>query len=278
MRTFAYSLVFMLLLLPGCAMPSQPMQDSLETRVCGWKEPVMFWLWSQAAGRPDAQRLAGLSGLTDIAFSTGDGRTLRGYRLAARTLPRKGYLLVLQGNAILADKLIGEFRRYAESGYDVYMYDYRGYGRSEGKRRLKAIVSDVREIIDFLNKQPYPRRLVYAFSFGGIVLLDAWQDAFRLDRAVVDSAPGRLSDYGCPQAYDPVRHLPADCTHMLFISGQQDRVVTPAMVREIEVQARQCGARVVNDEEFAHPFMDANPASRQRRQSQIEAFLLEEAR
>lgn len=237
----------------------------------------MFWLWSQAAGRPDANRLAGLRDVVDIGFTTGDGRRLRGYRLAARGLPRRGYLLVLQGNAILADQLIGEFVRYAESGYDVYLYDYRGYGRSEGKRRLKAIVNDVRELVDFLNSQPYQRRLVYAFSFGGIVLLDAWQADAKLERVVIDSTPGRLSGYGCPQLYDPLTHLPVDCTHMLFISGQRDQVVTPAMVQELEARARQCGARVVNDEEFGHPFMEANPADRQRRERLIETFLLDEA-
>ena len=43
----------------------------------------------------------------------------------------RGYLLVVQGNAMLADQIITHFDPFARSGYDVYIFDYRGYGRSE---------------------------------------------------------------------------------------------------------------------------------------------------
>jgi hypothetical protein len=78
----------------------------LEQSVCGLKEPFMFWLWSTAAGRPNAGRLTGLHGVEDVSLSTKDRRMLRGYRLEAppnrgASAP-EGYLLVLQGNAMLA--------------------------------------------------------------------------------------------------------------------------------------------------------------------------------
>lgn len=242
----------------------------LETSVCGLKEPVLFWLWSHAAGSASAARVAGLHGLDDIAFTSKDGRSLRGYRLRSRQQPPHGYLLVLQGNAILADQLIGEFTDYANAGYDTYIYDYRGYGRSQGKRRLKAMVSDVQQIVTDLNVKPYARRLVYAFSFGGILLLDGYTAATRIDRVVIDSSPGRLSNYGCPALYDPVRHLPQDCRNFLFISGKRDTVVTPAMTQEMLSVAEQRGARVIRDDKFAHPFMDS--ANHARRMQLIEAF------
>lgn len=247
----------------------------LETSVCGLKEPFLFWLWSSMAGEADASRLTGLDGVKDIAFSSQDGRVLRGYKLLSRVDPAKGYLLVLQGNAILADQLIGEFTSYARAGYDVYMYDYRGYGRSEGKRRLKAMVSDIREIVTALNERPYPRRLVYAFSFGGILLLDSFEAEFDLNRVVIDSAPGRLSNYGCPVQFDPVEHLPDDCSPFLFISGQRDTVVTPSMTQELLSEAKQRKARIVNDVDFSHPFMEPIPALHQQRMKMVEKFLLQ---
>jgi len=247
----------------------------LETSVCGIKEPLLFWLWSSMAGRADASHLKGVAGVEDIHFTSQDGRILRGYRLRSRVEHSKGYLLILQGNAILADQLIGKFTRYASAGYDVYMYDYRGYGRSEGKRRLKAIVSDVREIITALNNKPYQQRLVYAFSFGGIVLLDSLEGQLDLDRVVIDSSPSRLSNHGCPPLYDPVSHLPDDCSHFLFISGRQDTVVTPAMTEELLKEAGRCNARIVNDVDFAHPFMESNPIQHRQRMDIIEKFLLQ---
>jgi pimeloyl-ACP methyl ester carboxylesterase len=186
----------------------------------------------------------------------------------------KGYLLVMQGNAILADQILGEFKRYADAGYDVYIYDYRGYGRSEGKRRLKAMVNDYQEIIANLGSTSYRERLVYAMSFGGILLLDALDPGLRLDRVVIDSSPARLSSYGCPADYDPVNHLPTDCSNYLLIVGLKDKVVSPVMSLEMVEKAREKGAIILADADFSHPFMDSNWSTHQRRMKLIADFLL----
>ena len=275
MRTIILICILLFSVLSGTAHANQSDDEmELETSVCGLKEPFLFWIWSGMAGRADASRLKGLEGVEDIAFSSQDSRVLRGYKLHSRVQPAQGYLLVLQGNAILADQLIGEFTSYASAGYDVYMYDYRGYGRSEGKRRLKAMVSDTREIVAALNGLPYPRRLVYAFSFGGILLLDSFEAEFDLNRVVIDSSPGRLSNYGCPVQFDPVEHLPDDCSPFLFISGQRDTVVTPSMTEELLREAKQRKARIVDDVDFTHPFMESIPTLHQQRMEMIEGFLL----
>ena len=239
----------------------------------------MFWLWSGMAGSPNADRLAGLANVEDIAFGTQDGRQLRGYRLKAtgsdgQVISPKGYLLVMQGNAILADRIIGEFAAFSSAGFDVHVYDFRGYGRSGGKRRLRAIVSDYAEIITALNASGYEQRLVYAMSFGGIALLDGPGANSVLDRVVIDSTPGRLSDYGCPPEYDPVNHLPADCGRFLFIVGGNDRVVTPAMSQVLVEAAQSCGAKIVRDAAFDHPFMDHDRSVHRRRMELVEEHLL----
>ena len=271
-------LSFFLLSLPSVMTLAEQLDKSmqLETSVCGFKEPFLFWLWSSMAGSADDSRLKGLSGVEDISFASQDGRILRGYRLKSRTVQSKGYLLVLQGNAILADQLIGEFTRYANAGYDVYMYDYRGYGRSQGKRRLKAMVNDIQQILSMLNNKSYQRHLVYAFSFGGILFLDGVDASHEIHRVVIDSSPSRLSDYGCPEAYDPVTNLPEDCSHFLFISGRRDTVVTPAMTKDLLALAARRNARVINDVDFAHPFMDPEYANYQQRMEIIEQFLLQQ--
>lgn len=265
---------------PGITSARQTDGDvQLEESVCGLQEPLMFWLWSGMAGSPNADRLAGLPNVEDIAFETRDGRQLRGYRLKATgsegqlTSP-KGYLLVMQGNAMLADRIIGEFATFSSAGLDVYVYDFRGYGRSGGKRRLRAIVSDYAEIIAALNASAYEQRLVYAMSFGGIALLDGFVANDGLDRVVIDSTPGRLSDYGCPPEYDPVNHLPADCRRFLFIAGGNDRVVTPAMSQILVETAQACGAEVFRDAAFGHPFMDHDRSVHRRRMQVVEEYLL----
>lgn len=262
-------------MMPGIILADAPDEKmELETSVCGLKEPFLFWLWSSMAGRADASRLKGLHGVEDISYTSRDNRVLRGYLLKSRTEKAKGYLLVLQGNAILADQLIGEFITYANLGYDVYVYDYRGYGRSQGKRRLKALVNDAYEMLSALNAKPYPRRIVYAFSFGGIILLNAYRTELRLNRIVIDSSPSRLSGYGCPEQYDPVSHLPDDSSRFMIISGRNDRVVTAAMTEELLTEAAKRDARVIDDPDFAHPFMDPNWSNHQRRMNMIKDFLI----
>lgn len=269
-----------LALFSGLASAGQGDDDGqLERSVCGLQEPFMFWLWSGMAGSPNVDRLAGLRNVEDIAFETKDNRLLRGYKLKAtgaegQLASPQGYLLVMQGNAILADQIIGAFTPFASAGFDVYVYDFRGYGRSDGKRRLKAIVSDYVEILAALDAADYEHHLVYAMSFGGVAFLNGFESHARLDRIIVDSTPSRLSDYGCPTEFDPVNHLPADCRHFLFIAGQNDRVVRPAMSRELVESAQQRGAQVLRDAAFGHPFMDYDRSVHRRRLQLIEDYLL----
>ncbi len=251
----------------------------LEQSVCGLKEPFLFWLWSNAAGSPDADRLAGLRNVEDISFTTKDNRILRGYKLKAtgregQASSPQGYLLVLQGNAILADQILDQFTHFSSAGFDVYMYDFRGYGRSEGKRRLKAMVSDYVEILAALNSANYDKHFVYAMSFGGIVFLDGFEMHARLDRIIIDSTPSRLSGHGCPVEYDPVNHLPDDCSQFMFIVGRNDTVVSSSMSQELVERAQQRNAVILRDDEFAHPFMDRDVSVHRRRMKVIEDYLI----
>ena len=169
--------------------------------------------------------------LEQISFKTRDAIELGGYKLAA-TSP-KGYLLVVQGNAMLADQLVADLQSFRDLGLDVYIFDYRGYGISKGKSRLAAIASDYLEIVSFLNTLGYAKRLLYGLSMGGIVLLNAVGRSQTYTRLVVDSSPSRISDFGCPERYDPVVHLPEDSSRLMIISGAKDQVITPSQMDEL---------------------------------------------
>jgi hypothetical protein len=255
------------------ALPAMAAPDSPETSVCGFlREPLAFWLFRRAAGSPDAQRVAGIRDIERIHFETLDKRTLGGYRLRAKGKPR-GYLLVAQGNAMLADQIMGELQIFRDRGFDVYVYDYRGYGLSGGSSRLKAIISDYREIVAHLNRQNYPRGALYGMSMGGVVLLNAVGARGDFSALVVDSSPSRISHLGCPGDFDPVNHLPADCSRLQLIIGERDRVVWPAEMEELMIAIRNRGGKVLERLDYAHPFQDA-PAVHRRRLEEVAAFLL----
>lgn len=267
-------------LLVSCvSTPTEKEDIDLEQTICGFNESVAFWLWNTAAGKPDPERIKSIENLQSTSFTTKDNRILKGYLLkayasAGKIGTTKGYLLVAQGNAMLADQIISGFQDYSDAGYDVYIFDYRGYGRSEGKRRLIAIFSDYGEIIDHLNSLSYSRNLFYGMSFGGIVLLNALQDHTGVTRLVIDSTPSHISDYGCPDTHDPANILPADCTHLLLIAGDKDTVVSSPMSAKLLEVAGMRGASLLQDPDLAHPFMDKEITSHYRRMRAVRRFLL----
>jgi alpha/beta superfamily hydrolase len=245
----------------------------VEVAVCGsFREPFMFWLWQLVAGSPNPQRLAHVKNVERLQFTTRDGITLGGYKLTASNA--KGYLLVAQGNAMLADHLVADLQFFRNLGVDVYLFDYRGYGLSQGKSRLAAIVADYEEIVAYLNRKEYAQQLLYGISMGGVILLNAVGHHQMYTRLVVDSSPSRISNLGCPERYDPVHHLPVDSSRIMIIAGDRDRVVPSRQMGELLTIAQTLGARVLQDPEFAHPYQDAAAETHRRRLGEVAAFLL----
>jgi alpha/beta superfamily hydrolase len=250
-------------------------EADVETAVCGAiREPLMFWLWRSTAGSPNPTRVAHITNLEKIRFKTRDGIELGGYKLAAKSA--KGYLLVAQGNAMLADQLVTDLQSFRDLGFDVYIFDYRGYGISKGKSRLVAIAGDYTEIVSHLNTLGYEKRLLYGISMGGVILLNAVGRSQAYTRLVVDSSPSRISDFGCPERYDPVAHLPEDSSRLMIISGAQDRIVTPRQMDELIRVAGSRQGRILRDNEFEHPYQDSTGATHRRRQNEVAGFLLQD--
>ncbi|KAF0215180.1 MAG: hypothetical protein FD174_4210 [Geobacteraceae bacterium] len=253
--------------------------SSEEETVCGFlKERFYFNIWRKAAGKPDIRRVSGIPAIEAISFTTRDGRKLHGYKLRnSAVLPSpKGYILVAQGNAMLADQIAGSLQFLARYGYDVYIYDYRGYGNSQGNPRLKAILGDYREIASRLNAAGYPKKLLYGISFGGMVLLNCIGSGVTFDAAVIDSAPSRLSVYGCPEQYDSVTILPKECSNLKIIVGELDSVLAMNEMEELLITAQKRGAEVLRGSDYAHPFMDSPPVH-ERRMQEVARFLFERA-
>ena len=94
-------------------MSENPMTSAkppdVEASVCGsFREPFMFWLWHSMAGAANSQGLTNVQGVEPVKFKTRDGITLGGYKLAAEN--PKAYLLIAQGNAMLADQLVADLQ------------------------------------------------------------------------------------------------------------------------------------------------------------------------
>jgi len=105
-------LIILLVVFYAAFVSADQSSDNLEETVCGWfKERLAFATWSRAAGAPNPDAWHSVPGAAPISHKTRDGRLLRGYKIAAKTAQeastsRKGFVLVAQGNAMLADHLL----------------------------------------------------------------------------------------------------------------------------------------------------------------------------
>lgn len=160
---------------------------------------------------------------------------------------------------MIADQIITSLKYLASNGYDVYIFDYRGYGNSEGKRRINAIIEDYKEIITFLNSK-YDKRFLYGISLGGAVIMNAIGSGVEYDSAIIDSSPSKFSDYGCPETIDPVNNLPHDASKIFVITGKKDQVLGYDMTSPLRIEAQQRGAKVLDGDDFSHPYMDRDLA------------------
>jgi hypothetical protein len=251
-----------------------------EATICGpIKERFYFWMWSMNAPSPDPSRISQFKNIEPVSFTTADNKKLTGYKYYSHNAKgektkAKGYLLVALGNAMIADRMITSFKQFAQNGFDVIIYDHRGYGNSEGNRRLNAMIEDYKEITISLN-QTYDRKYLYGISLGGVFMANVLGAGIDFDAAVIDSSPSRLSPHGCLQRVDAVENLPKDARKLLVITGKKDQVLGDDMTQELREEAGRRGAKTFHGERFAHPFMDSNPEVHQERMDLILEFLVE---
>ena len=176
---------------------------------------------------------------------------------------------------MLASRLLPFLTDLGESGFEVYVMDFRGYGQSQGKRRLKAIVSDYKEMAENLLPGDERKRFLYGISFGGIIVSNVIGSGLEFNRAIIDSAPSRLSTHGCEEKYDPVANVSKDAPKILVIAGEEDHIIKPVDSLELREAVERHGGVTFLAPDLSHPFMDS-PEGHKERMKLIKNYLLGE--
>ncbi|NOZ54013.1 MAG: alpha/beta hydrolase [Gammaproteobacteria bacterium] len=96
----------------------------------------------------------------DYYFTSYDGLTLHGWYLPTQR-ERYGTVLFFHGNAQNISTHVGGVYWLTDYGYDVYIIDYRGYGKSDGIATLPGAIADIRKSIeDVVKKIPDTEQLI----------------------------------------------------------------------------------------------------------------------
>lgn len=201
-----------------------------------------------------SRTLAGLGGerVEDIAIEVEPGVVTHGYLFKPEgTATPKVTVFLLHGSSGNATQFVAYYRPFLARGWQVFAYDWRGYGRSDGAPLHVNVLADTRIAFDQLLRRPDAARtqlLVWGISIGGQVaaaLARSHQDqiaALVLDGAAasfhtlqLDNVPiaflrARLEGHEEKthqpyKALDDVRVL--DRIPKLVIQSQDDRSVPP---------------------------------------------------
>ncbi|MBC7428921.1 MAG: alpha/beta fold hydrolase [Bacteriovorax sp.] len=109
-----------------------------------------------------------------------DGTKLSAWRLFSKNLNPKNILVYFHGNAQNLTSHFVNAGWLTENGYDVIIFDYRGYGVSEGEPNPKGVSEDGLAFLDYTyqeyKKGNFKKLIVYAQSLGGAVALKSLED------------------------------------------------------------------------------------------------------
>jgi hypothetical protein len=84
----------------------------------------------------------------DVYIHSSAGVVLHGWRLPA-VGQTSGSVVFLHGNAENISSHIGGIYWLPEYGYEVFLFDYRGYGRSTGTTELDGVMHDAQSMISY---------------------------------------------------------------------------------------------------------------------------------
>lgn len=130
----------------------------------------------------------------DVRFSSEDGVPLHGWLMCPRTGAPRGTVLFLHGNAENVTTHSRSVLWLVDAGYEVFTFDYRGFGLSGGEPDIPGVHRDAKAAVSELLSLPgasADRYVVFGQSIGGSIAVHtvATLPPERKPRAlIVDSA------------------------------------------------------------------------------------------
>ncbi|SNX60169.1 hypothetical protein SAMN06296273_1632 [Nitrosomonas ureae] len=188
----------------------------------------------------------------NVFFTDASQRKLHGWWFPAQKYPVKATVIFFHGNA---ENLTSHFLHLAwisQENYNFFIFDFPGFGRSEGKPTPQSCIESGHAAVDWVNKHKAEGKpiIIYGQSLGGIIALRTAIDkksATNLKLVVADStfdsfreiARVKLSHYWLTWLIQPLgyvllsdRWAPRNLESLspvpaLVIHGQKDTTVEP---------------------------------------------------
>jgi fermentation-respiration switch protein FrsA (DUF1100 family) len=204
-------------------------------------------------GTPDQQGLK----YEAVTFKSEDGTKLSGWFVPATTSPVLGTVIHYHGNAQNMTAHFSFVSWLPKEGFNVFVFDYRGYGQSAGSAKRKGIHEDSVTALNYIKSRtdiPRNKLLVFGQSLGGANAIDAVatvgiegicgvvvDSAFYSYKDIAkDKAPGFLVDMAIGDDFSPGPLAPRlSPIPFLVIHGTSDSVVPYAHGKRLYQSAQE---------------------------------------
>ena len=109
----------------------------------------------------------------EVYFDTSDNKRLNGWLIAHDK--SKSTLILCHGNAGNISHRLEKISMFHDLGLNVFIFDYRGYGKSQGAPSESGLYEDAKAAYDYLTGERRVSKdgiILYGESIGGIVAID----------------------------------------------------------------------------------------------------------
>ncbi len=185
----------------------------------------------------------------EVYFPAADGTQLHGWFIPGRG---DDTLVWFHGNAAnISNRVYNIMLLYQHVGANVFIFDYRGYGRSDGKPSEKGLYSDGEGVLEYLRSRDdidHDRLVLFGRSLGGCIVAELAM-AHRVKAVILESSftsVDAMARYNRPaiaffipsrllikSRFDSIKKMPLIRSPVMVVHGDKDVTVPIHMGREL---------------------------------------------
>lgn len=190
--------------------------------------------------------------IESVVFKSANGNLLNGWFLIPKNKQNNITILHLHGNAGNLSSQLNTISPLVKQGFQVFMFDYSGYGYSEGSPSKENILVDANSAFDYLKNREKLKKdkfVIYGQSLGGCIgVVLGEQRQKEIDGLIIEGAftsyKGMASNYLpvigsslIAQDYSAISSIEKFHKPILIIHSKEDQVIPFKMGKELYEKA-----------------------------------------